>query len=92
MEIVLGTIAYGLLMFFMSIISLFIIEGSKPQAVLTLILLMFIITFLQSCSKENFECNLEETINRVCDENDKEACIEDVTNVLSYSCNINKTD
>ena len=92
MEIVLGTYAYALIMFFISTVFFFVIEKSNAQAILTLILLIFIITFLQSCSKENFECNLEETINRVCDENDKEACIKDVTNVLSYSCNINKTD
>jgi len=47
MEIALGTIAYGLIMFFMSVISFFIIEGSKPQAILTLLLLMLIITITQ---------------------------------------------
>jgi len=92
MEIILGTYAYALIMVFIAIVIFFVIEKSNAQAMLTLILLMFIITFLQSCSKENFECNLEETINRICDENNKEACIEDITNVLSYSCGINKTD
>lgn len=46
----------------------------------------------QGCSKENFECNLKETIDRVCNERNNDACIKDVTNVLSYSCDINKTD
>jgi len=55
-------------------------------------IIIILLIIFQGCSKENFECNLKETIDRVCDENNTEACIEDVTNVLSYSCDINKTD
>ena len=46
----------------------------------------------QGCSKENFECNLDKTIARVCDQYNNEACIEEVTNILSYSCGINKAN
>lgn len=46
----------------------------------------------QGCSKEEFECNLDETIAKVCNKYNNEACIEEVIDVFSYSCDINKTD
>lgn len=55
-------------------------------------IIIILLIIFQGCSKENFECNLKETIDRVCNERNNDACIKDVTNVLSYSCDINKTD
>ncbi len=46
----------------------------------------------QGCSKENFGCDLDETIARVCNKYNNEDCTKEVIDILSYSCDINKTD
>ena len=46
----------------------------------------------QGCSKEEFECNLDETIAKVCNKYNNKDCIEEVIEVFSYSCDINKTN
>jgi c-di-AMP phosphodiesterase-like protein len=100
MSLLLGISAYALIMFFLAIICFFILErSSQDEVTLILILLIFILFILfsfQSCSKQEFKCNkenIEKTIIQTCsDSNDKEACEEDVINILSLSCGINKTD
>ena len=91
MEIVLGTYAYALIMFFISIVFFFVIEKSSAQAILMLILLMFTITFFQSCSKQEPECDLDKIIAQTCNKNhDNEACVKEVIDILSFSCDIDK--
>jgi c-di-AMP phosphodiesterase-like protein len=100
MSLLLGISAYALIMFFLAIICFFILErSSQDEVTLILILLIFILFTLfslQSCSKQEFKCNkenIDKTIIQTCNNsNDKEACREDVINILSLSCGINKTD
>ena len=49
----------------------------------------------QGCSKDDFECspeNIEKIIAQTCNEYNKEACVREVIDILSYSCDINKTN
>lgn len=100
MSLLLGISAYALIIFFLTVICFFILErSSQDEVTLILILLIFALFILfsfQSCSKQEFKCdkeNIEKTIIQTCsNSNDKEACREDVINILSLSCGINKTD
>ena len=62
------------------------------KVIILLLIIFYMLIIFQGCSKENFECNLDKTITRVCDQYNNEACIEAVTNILSYSCGINKAN
>ena len=62
------------------------------KVIILLLIIFYKLIIFQGCSKENFECNLDKTIARVCDQYNNEACIKEVTNILSYSCGINKTN
>ena len=62
------------------------------KVIILLLIIFYMLIIFQGCSKENFECNLDKTIARVCDQYNNEACIKEVTNILSYSCGINKTN
>jgi len=97
MSLLLGISAYVTIMFFLTVMCFFIFERyHQDQITLMLILLiftLFTLFSLQGCSKQEFKCNkenIEKTIIQTCD--DKEACREDVINILSLSCGINKTD
>ena len=96
MELLLGICAYVLIMFFTTIICFFLIERSHQEVIVILILLIFAMFAFQSCSKQEYKCDkesIEETIIQTCNNsNDKEACREDVIDILSLSCGINKTD
>ncbi len=100
MSLLLGISAYVTIMFFLTVMCFFIFERyHQDQITLMLILLIFTLFTLfsfQGCSKQEFKCNkenIEKTIIQTCNNsNDKEACREDVINILSLSCGINKTD
>ena len=62
------------------------------KVIILLLIIFYMLIIFQGCSKEEFECNLDETIAKVCNKYNNEACIEEVINVFSYSCDINKTD
>ena len=96
MELLLGIFAYVLIMFFTTVICFFLIERSHQEVIVILILLIVALYTFQGCSKQEFKCdkeNIDKTIIQTCNNsNDKEACREDVIDILSLSCGINKTD
>ena len=93
MELLLGIFAYVLIMFFTTVICFFLIERSHQEVIVILILLIVALYTFQGCSKQEFKCDIDKTIIQTCNNsNDKEACIEEVIELLSLSCGINKTD
>ena len=46
------------------------------KVIILLLIIFYMLIIFQGCSKENFECNLDKTIARVCDQYNNEACIK----------------
>tara|TARA_R100000742_G_C4165972_1_gene5897 strand:+ start:277 stop:471 length:195 start_codon:yes stop_codon:yes gene_type:complete len=62
------------------------------KVIILLLIIFYMLIIFQGCSKENFGCDLDETIARVCNKYNNEDCTKEVIDILSYSCDINKTD